>query len=759
MTSPEVSPEPGPPPPETDRVPFSHLTEEKVTVRRFFLDRLARKTVTLGGWLIIFSILAILFVIVMEFLPLFKDPNVRLLDTLRSQKTLLPLTVGVDEYREIAYLVDESGIHFYSLVEDREWPPVALPQLQGARIVSVSSSHQGFLVLGLSDGRVLPVQVQFRIEFKDSRRVITPGLKAEPAMAVREKGQPVLKVAHFKGERGYRIAVVTGPGEIFWVRVRKKKTFMGTTRTQRFKDTLSIPAKGEITAMVFDPVRNGLIAGTTAGQILWAPLDPGEENSTVRIVGATRQPGIAVTRLGFLIGNYTLIVGDSEGGVHSYQLLDGPDGRPRLDPVHAFRPHESPVSGFSASLRHKGFVTTSAGRMQVHYGTTGETQVIVDRDPSPGLRAVALAPKSDGLVAADASGRILHWELDNPYPEISLKALFGKIQYEGYEDATYVWQSTGGTDAFESKFSMVPLIFGTLKGTLYAMMFAGPLALFGAFYTSQFMHPRLKGVVKPVIEIMAALPSVVLGFFAALLIAPQVEKFLPSLVLTPIVIPLVVLVTLMVYEASRSFKNKVRRGFEIGILIPLTLAGGVLAFYLGGWIESAWLMGDHRTWLKEVFQITYDQRNALVVGLAMGFAVIPIIFTIAEDSLSNVPEHLKASSLALGATFWQTALKVILPTASPGIFSAVMIGFGRAIGETMIVLMATGNTPVMDWSLFNGFRALSANIAVELPEAPEGGTLFRLLFLAAFILFVFTFFVNTLAEGVRLRLRKRYSAL
>jgi phosphate transport system permease protein len=143
----------------------------------------------------------------------------------------------------------------------------------------------------------------------------------------------------------------------------------------------------------------------------------------------------------------------------------------------------------------------------------------------------------------------------------------------------------------------------------------------------------------------------------------------------------------------------------------------------------------------------------------MGFAVIPIIFTIAEDSLANVPQHLVAGSLALGATRWQTALWIVLPTASPGIFSAIMIGFGRAVGETMIVLMATGNTPVMDWSIFNGFRALSANIAVELPEAPEGGTLFRVLFLAALLLFVMTFVLNTIAELVRLKLRRKYRYL
>ena len=171
------------------------------------------------------------------------------------------------------------------------------------------------------------------------------------------------------------------------------------------------------------------------------------------------------------------------------------------------------------------------------------------------------------------------------------------------------------------------------------------------------------------------------------------------------------------------------------------------------------LGGDYRGWLLSALGLTYDQRNSLVVGVAMGFAVIPIIFTIAEDSLANVPQHLRAGSLALGATRWQTALRIVLPTASPGIFSAIMIGFGRAVGETMIVLMATGNTPVMDWSIFNGFRALSANIAVELPEAPEGGTLFRVLFLAAFLLFCLTFAVNTVAELVRLKLRQKYRYL
>lgn len=149
----------------------------------------------------------------------------------------------------------------------------------------------------------------------------------------------------------------------------------------------------------------------------------------------------------------------------------------------------------------------------------------------------------------------------------------------------------------------------------------------------------------------------------------------------------------------------------------------------------------------------------MVVGLAMGFAVIPIIFAITEDAFSNVPRNLVAGSLALGANRWQTVTRVVLPTASPGIFSAVMIGFGRAVGETMIVLMATGNTAVMDFSIFTGFRTLSANIGVEMPEAGVGETHYRLLFLSALVLFGFTFVVNTVAELVRQRLREKYQTI
>jgi phosphate transport system permease protein len=481
----------------------------------------------------------------------------------------------------------------------------------------------------------------------------------------------------------------------------------------------------------------------------------------VAVTNATATRGVRVSALGFLIGDRTLVVGDQSGGVSTWQVIPPPGGgERRLTRIYQFERHDGAVLDISASGREKGFATADAtGRVHLNYGTSGQTLLSLKTTGSA-LRSVAIAPKADGILTLDESGAIAQWQLDNPHPEITWRTLFGKVWYEGYSQPDYVWQSTGGTDDFEAKFSLTPLVYGTLKGTFYAMIFAVPMALLAAIYVSEFMHPTVKAYVKPVVEIMAALPSVVLGFLAGLWLAPIVERIVPGLFLMPAVVPACVLAALLGWRRlPPGLRGRLKPGTEALVLVPVVILGAWLAFGLGGLVEATLLGGNYRAWLLSALGLTYDQRNSLVVGIAMGFAVIPIIFTIAEDSLANVPQHLRAGSLALGANRWQTAVRIVLPTASPGIFSAVMIGFGRAIGETMIVLMATGNTPVMDRSIFNGFRALSANIAVELPEAPEGGTLFRVLFLAAFLLFCLTFVVNTLAEAVRLRLRQRYRYL
>jgi phosphate transport system permease protein len=234
----------------------------------------------------------------------------------------------------------------------------------------------------------------------------------------------------------------------------------------------------------------------------------------------------------------------------------------------------------------------------------------------------------------------------------------------------------------------------------------------------------------------------------------------PALLLMLVLLPLCTITVGAAWEAvPRRIRGRFRVGSEVALFLP-ALAGGLwLCLALSHPFEQLVFGGSFQGWLLQTTGLPYDQRNAIIVGLAMGFAVIPIIFAIAEDAFSNVPRELVSGSLALGANRWQTVTRIVLPTASPGIFSAIMVGFGRAVGETMIVLMATGNTPILEWNPFNGFRTLSANIAVEIPEAPQFGTLYRVLFLAALLLFVVTFAVNTAAELVRQRLRQRYARL
>jgi len=243
-------------------------------------------------------------------------------------------------------------------------------------------------------------------------------------------------------------------------------------------------------------------------------------------------------------------------------------------------------------------------------------------------------------------------------------------------------------------------------------------------------------------------------------LAPFIEKHLAGIFSALILLPVGVLLFALLWQlAPKAIRHKIPDGWEAVLLIPVLLFTGWFAFEVSVPLESALFGGSLREWFSREWGIGYDQRNALIVGVAMGFAVVPTIFSIAEDAIFSVPKHLTVGSLALGATPWQTVTKVVLLTASPGIFSAVMIGLGRAIGETMIVLMATGNTPVMDFSVFQGLRTLAANIAVEMPEAEVDSTHYRVLFLAALVLFMFTFIFNTLAEVIRQRLREKYSSL
>jgi len=260
----------------------------------------------------------------------------------------------------------------------------------------------------------------------------------------------------------------------------------------------------------------------------------------------------------------------------------------------------------------------------------------------------------------------------------------GSVEPAGSEGSATLDNLTSGTwqpVSSEPKYGIVPLALGTFKVTVIALLLAAPVAILAALFTSSFAPKWSKEILKPAIEILAGVPSVVIGFFALVTLASLMQDFF---------------------------------GYQYRL-------------------------------------------NAFVGGVAMSLAVIPIIFTVAEDALNAVPRYMTEASLALGATKWQTALFVTLPAATPGVFAAVILGFGRAFGETMIVLMATGNAALVSLSVFEPVRTLSATIGAEMAEVVFGDTHYNVLFLLGSILFLFTFTLNAIAElFIRQRLLKRF---
>ena len=752
------------PGPANPPAPFSG-THNAHQSRRRFLDLGARVVVQSGGVLVILSILAIFVFLVREVAPLFVASTAKQIGANPTGKPARTLpqasVVGVDEHLVVTYSFTTDGIAFIDLLTGQPLTIVGQDALGPGLITAVSRSHgrSDDVAAGTADGQVIPIVVEFATDYASGDRIIVPSVHAAPGFQADPTKQKILRLAYQRTDAGIAASLYTDAGRLWYTAARSISRPDGSNSTRVESVDLTGHVPGPVTALVLDSRGETLSAGTADGYLYH--FDVREIPRPVLLGGTSVAPrGTALTALAYLIGDRSLVVGTASGDVSIWMpvRLAQDSNTTRWQTIHHFAPHPAAVTAISPSQRDKGFLTGDAnGNVFVHYATSEQTLLRLPGHGVP-VQSLLFAPKANGAVVLNQQGELETYAINNPHPEITFASLFLPVWYEGYSRPEHVWQSSSGTDDFEPKFGLTPLIFGTLKGTLYALLLAVPLAVLAAIYTSMFMHPDLRARIKPVIEIMAALPTVVLGFLAGLWMAPLLERIFPAVVGMVFVVPLAVMSASLAWQVvPRVVRNRMRPGAEFLLLIPVIAGAIALCVSQNQGLEALLFGGHYKEWLASHLELRYDQRNALVVGLAMGFAIIPIIFSISEEALSNVPKNLIAGSLALGATRWQTLARLVFISASPGIFSAVMIGFGRAVGETMIVLMATGNTPIIDWSLFNGFRTLSANIAVEIPEAPYGGTLYRTLFLAALLLFVITFVLNTGAEIIRQRLRKKYS--
>ncbi len=722
--------------------------------KRTLTDRLAGFVVRVGGIGIIACILAILVFIVVEVWPLVGGASV-------EPVTRLPLARGasalsVDPYKTLVASLDGDGVvrvrSLRSGNTEAEW--AFSESGSGSVAASIADPDGRFLGVLDSNGGIGLVPIGWDVGFEDQKRVVRSAIGEVSEFRLDEGAMVAPFAARMAINDGSQtVAARTDAGQlVLFRRTREVNEFTEEVTESDSRSFGSAPA--DLSLLLLDD-EQAHVYGAAPGGLLY---HWGAERRIASVPDVTVVDG-EITALTLLLGGRALVVGLADGGLQVWYRTEGDAGADTLSLVRRFPPQEAAIRHLASSRRDKGFVAIDEGGQLGLYYSTSHRVLWRGHVEMDGVAAMSVTPKADGIVLAGSDVLAL-LEVDNPHPDVSVWSLFAPVWYEGYTEPDYVWQSSGGTDDFEPKYSLTPLLIGTLKGTIYSLLLAIPLGVLGAMYVSQFMHPRLRNIIKPTVEIMAALPSVVLGFLAGLWLAPRVEDSFCALILMVAAFPVVIIGTGLLWERLPiRWRARVPIGSEaLAFAVTLTIAGAVCVL-LDDAFEAAVFGGDFQTWLRDVTGLHYDQRNAVIVGLAMGFAVIPIIFAISEDAFSNVPRNLVSGSLALGANRWQTVSRIVLPTASPGIFSAVMIGFGRAVGETMIVLMATGNTPIRDWNPFNGFRTLSANIAVEIPEAPHFGTLYRVLFLAALLLFVVTFAINTLAELVRQRLRERYASL
>lgn len=746
------------------RIDFNTPELQRKRRLRAFKDRLTRWYVLVGGLAVLAAITLIFFYLAYVVVPLFQGAELTtkkaMTPTWLTQDAGKPLMIALEEQNLVGMRVSDKGqALFFDTKTGAELKRVELPVPAGTQVTSIGADQPGnpLVVLGLSNGQALVFSHSYKVTYPDNKKTITPAIDYPYGQQPFALGEPGRALEHVSlNVNGETLVVAGSSGAQLQVLQLSREENMMTGEVTSEQNRIELPQMTEAVKAIFiDPRQQWLYVINGRAQADVFSLRDKSLNGRYKLLDDADSEVTASTQL---VGGISLIIGDSKGGLAQWFMARDPDGEQRFKKIRTFQMGKAPIVQIDAEERRKGFVALDAsGKLGVFHSTAHRTLLV--EPMAEGAGVLALSPRANRIFVEEG-GKLIPASLRNPHPEVSWSALWSKVWYENYDEPKYVWQSTASNTDFEPKLSLSPLTFGTLKAAFYAMILAAPLAIAAAIYTAYFMAPGMRRKVKPVIELMEAMPTVILGFFAGLFLAPYLEGHLPGVFSLFLLMPFGILLAGFIWSRlPESIRLRVPDGWEAAILIPVILFTGWGALTLSPFLETWFFGGDMRLWITNDLGITYDQRNALVVGIAMGFAVIPNIYSIAEDAVFSVPRSLTLGSLALGATPWQTLTRVVILTASPGIFSALMIGMGRAVGETMIVLMATGNTPVMEMNLFEGMRTLAANVAVEMPESEVGGSHYRVLFLAALVLLMFTFVMNTLAELIRQRLRKKYSSL
>ena len=741
----------------------------KMNRSRAIKNRITSFSMAVGGISVILAIVLIFFYLLYVVFPLFLSPEMEKSSSypLPAAKEGKTLYLALEEQNIIAgRFTDQAKAIFFNAATGQlvDTVPLALPDKTKITSFTTSRIAKDFMAFGLNNGQIIFAQHKYQTRYLPEGKKIIPSVQyplGEAPITLDTTGHAIKNIGLMHDEEKATLVAYTDDNRLLLNRLvfEEELSDEDDAEAPAYDSTLiEIPNIQYVNKILIDTLQDLLYIAHDNGEVSLIDIDDLDD---IQVLERKRviAEGAELTEFTFLTGEISLLIGDNKGHISQWFPVKEEAGL-TLSHIRDFNTQHTSITGIVTEQRRKGFAAMDDKGQLAFYHSTAHRTLIHEAISDVRLNFLAVSPRANTFLTEDDNKQIQFWHVDNEHPEMSWGVLWDKIWYESYPEPSYSWQSSSSSNDFEPKYSLMPLAFGTLKAAFYAMLFAMPLAIMGAIFTAYFMAPKMRTYVKPTIEIMEALPTVILGFLAGLWLAPIIESHLPGVFSMLIILPTSVLIFAFIWKKlPKEIIHKIPDGWQAALLIPIILLAGWLAMTLSVPMEQLFFNGDMRIWLSESIGLNFDQRNSLVVGIAMGVAVIPTIFSITEDAIFSVPKNLTFGSLALGATPWQTLLYVVILTASPGIFSAVMIGMGRAVGETMIVLMATGNTPIMDFNIFEGMRTLAANVAVEMPEAEVASTHYRILFLAALVLFIFTFIFNTLAEIVRQRLRKKYSSL
>ena len=604
---------------DTQLPDFSSQSAKNYRKWRHVKDVATRYLMAFGGIGVILAIVLIAFYLFYVVIPMFKSAHIESVATYSvpapdevSSNTLI---YAMEEQREVALRITDQGqAVFFSTIdgEIRQTVDFKLPPDISITSVSTGDPTEQMIGLGLSNGAVVFFQHDYAVTFPDDVRLITPGIYfpfGEEPIQINKLGEAVTHLSvQYDSEQATIVAYGSQAG-IKLVNFAREEAFLSDdVEIIREESVIPIDAEG-IVALRMDIEQREMYVADVSGNIYFYDI---KDKANPRLVQKVRavEGDVHITVLEFLAGGISILVGDTSGQIAQWFPVRDEDNNYTLQKIRSFNKQKSPITAIAPEYSRKGFIAIDeSGEMGI-YHTTAHRTVLLKQIGDHAFNAMTLSPRANAVVIENNKGEVEFWHIDNEHPEISFQSIWGKVWYESRDKPEYIWQSSSASNDFEPKFSLTPLAYGTFKAAFYAMLFAIPLSIFGAMYTAYFMAPKMRQIVKPTIEIMEALPTVILGFLAGLWLAPFVEAHLPGMFVLMICVPLSILLAAAAWEfVPGDIKHKVPDGWEAALLMPVIILAVTFSIGISQPIENLLFSGNLPLWLSQELGITYDQRT------------------------------------------------------------------------------------------------------------------------------------------------------